>query len=33
MQLLDYQEQPLWVVNEGEYHIINTFDPTIDRLF
>jgi len=26
-------EKPLWVVNEGEYLMINTFDLTVDHLF
>jgi hypothetical protein len=25
--------EPLWVVNEGEYRMINTFDLTVDHLF
>jgi hypothetical protein len=25
--------QPLWVVNEGEYRMMNTFDLTVDHLF
>ena len=25
--------QPLWVVNEGEYLMINTLDLTVDMLF
>jgi hypothetical protein len=25
--------RPLWVVNEGEYRMINTFDLTVDHLF
>lgn len=32
-QLLDHQGEPLWVVNEGEYRMINTFDLTVDQLF
>jgi hypothetical protein len=32
-QLLDYQGKPLWVVNEGEYRMMNTFDLTVDQLF
>ncbi len=31
--LLDPQNQPLWVVNEGEYRMMNTFDLTVDQLF
>lgn len=32
-QLLDTPNGPLWVVNEGEYRMINTLDLTIDHLF
>lgn len=32
-QLLWSDDQPLWVVNEGEYRMINTFDLTVDHLF
>jgi len=32
-QLLDHDGQPLWVVNEGEYRMLNTFDLTVDQLF
>ena len=32
-QLLWSKGQPLWVVNEGEYRMINTFDLTVDHLF
>jgi xylan 1,4-beta-xylosidase len=32
-QLLWHQGRPLWVVNEGEYRMINTFDLTVDHLF
>ncbi|MBS1705941.1 MAG: beta-xylosidase [Armatimonadetes bacterium] len=33
-QLLVTQDgQPLWVVNEGEYRMMNTFDLTVDQLF
>ncbi len=32
-QLLDYRWRPLWVVNEGEYRMMNTFDLTVDQLF
>ena len=32
-QLLDTAEGPLWIVNEGEYRMINTFDLTVDQLF
>ncbi|AOS43570.1 Beta-xylosidase precursor [Lacunisphaera limnophila] len=32
-QLLWHKNQPLWVVNEGEYRMINTFDLTVDHLF
>ncbi len=32
-QLLLHKGRPLWVVNEGEYRMINTFDLTVDHLF
>ncbi|GGF79475.1 hypothetical protein GCM10010912_25600 [Paenibacillus albidus] len=32
-QLLDYRNKPFWVVNEGEYRMMNTFDLTVDQLF
>ncbi|OCT11861.1 beta-xylosidase [Paenibacillus pectinilyticus] len=32
-QLLDAEGEPFWVVNEGEYRMMNTFDLTIDQLF
>jgi hypothetical protein len=32
-QLLVAQGKPLWVVNEGEYRMMNTFDLTVDHLF
>jgi hypothetical protein len=32
-QFLDRSGQPLWVVNEGEYRMMNTFDLTVDQLF
>ncbi len=32
-ELLWHQGRPLWVVNEGEYRMINTFDLTVDHLF
>ena len=32
-QLLSLKGKPLWVVNEGEYRMINTFDLTVDHLF
>lgn len=32
-QLLWNREGPLWIVNEGEYRMINTFDLTVDHLF
>ncbi|MEO7598978.1 MAG: glycoside hydrolase family 52 protein, partial [Opitutus sp.] len=32
-QLLWKNDEPLWVVNEGEYRMINTFDLTVDHLF
>lgn len=31
-QLLDHGE-PFWVVNEGEYRMMNTFDLTVDQIF
>ncbi len=31
--LLDPENKPLWVVNEGEYRMMNTFDLTVDQLF
>lgn len=32
-ELLEYEGQPVWVVNEGEYRMMNTFDLTVDHLF
>ncbi len=32
-QLLDSGGRALWVVNEGEYQMINTFDLTVDHLY
>lgn len=32
-QLLQWEDEPVWVVNEGEYRMINTFDLTADQLF
>ncbi len=32
-QLLTTNDDPLWVVNEGEYRMMNTFDLTVDQLF
>ncbi|SET09153.1 glycoside hydrolase family 52 protein [Paenibacillus sp. NFR01] len=32
-ELLDYNGKPFWVVNEGEYRMMNTFDLTVDQLF
>lgn len=32
-QLLQHEEKPIWVVNEGEYRMMNTFDLTVDQLF
>lgn len=32
-ELLMRDGKPLWVVNEGEYRMINTFDLTVDHLF
>ena len=32
-QFLEHKETPFWVVNEGEYRMMNTFDLTVDHLF
>src|SRR5690606_367031 len=32
-QLLWGKKAPIWVVNEGEYRMMNTFDLTVDHLF
>ncbi|MGD7045021.1 glycoside hydrolase family 52 protein [Jeotgalibacillus proteolyticus] len=32
-QLLLDEGKPFWVVNEGEYRMMNTFDLTVDQLF
>ena len=32
-ELLQCDGKPLWVVNEGEYRMMNTFDLTVDQLF
>lgn len=32
-ELLQYNNKPFWVVNEGEYRMMNTFDLTVDQLF
>ncbi len=32
-QLLWHKGKPLWIVNEGEYRMINTFDLTVDHVF
>jgi hypothetical protein len=32
-ELLDWKRKPFWVVNEGEYRMMNTFDLTVDQLF
>ncbi|HBA84460.1 MAG TPA: beta-xylosidase [Verrucomicrobia bacterium] len=32
-QLLELQGKAFWVVNEGEYRMMNTFDLTVDHLF
>ncbi len=32
-QLLDVGGQPLWVVNEGEYCMLNTLDLAVDQMF
>ena len=32
-QLLEVDGQPLWVVNEGEYCMMNTLDLSVDHVF
>ena len=32
-EFLDHEGRPLWVDNEGEYRMMNTFDLTVDHLF
>ncbi|WP_166244687.1 glycoside hydrolase family 52 protein [Paenibacillus turpanensis] len=32
-QLLEAEGKPFWIVNEGEYRMMNTFDLTVDQLF
>jgi len=32
-QLLDADGEPIWIVNEGEYRMMNTLDLTADQLF
>lgn len=32
-QFLEHRKKPVWVVNEGEYRMMNTFDLTVDQLF
>ncbi|RSL32101.1 beta-xylosidase [Salibacterium salarium] len=32
-QLLVQDDKPFWVVNEGEYRMMNTFDLTVDQLY
>jgi hypothetical protein len=32
-ELLDHEGKAFWVVNEGEYRMMNTFDLTVDQLF
>jgi hypothetical protein len=32
-QLLETEKSPLWIVNEGEYRMMNTLDLTVDHLF
>jgi hypothetical protein len=32
-EFLEHKGQPFWVVNEGEYRMMNTFDLTVDHLF
>jgi hypothetical protein len=32
-EFLECDDRPFWVVNEGEYRMMNTFDLTVDHLF
>lgn len=32
-EFLECDDKPFWVVNEGEYRMMNTFDLTVDQLF
>jgi len=32
-EFLEVEGEPMWIVNEGEYRMINTFDLTVDQLF
>ncbi len=32
-EFLEAEGEPFWVVNEGEYRMLNTFDLTVDHLF
>jgi hypothetical protein len=32
-QLMDRDGSPMWIVNEGEYRMMNTFDLTVDHLY
>ncbi len=32
-QFLEANHKPFWIVNEGEYRMMNTFDLTVDQLF
>ncbi|MGG1612996.1 glycoside hydrolase family 52 protein [Paenibacillus sp. FSL K6-2441] len=32
-ELLEHDGKPLWIVNEGEYRMMNTFDLLVDQLF
>ncbi|HZH60741.1 MAG TPA: glycoside hydrolase family 52 protein [Metabacillus sp.] len=32
-QFLEADGEPFWIVNEGEYRMMNTFDLTVDQLF
>ncbi|MEG6589118.1 glycoside hydrolase family 52 protein [Paenibacillus barengoltzii] len=32
-ELLEHEGKPLWIVNEGEYRMMNTFDLLVDQLF
>jgi hypothetical protein len=32
-ELLEVEGKPFWIVNEGEYRMMNTFDLTVDQIF
>ena len=32
-QLMEADGRPMWIVNEGEYRMMNTFDLTVDHLY